>query len=113
MTEAQVTAFLKRGGATDADVEEFLNFVLAMTTGNHGAKAKKVRFECYKIWARLLRHRRSGLNKHGYFNFPLVIKSYLRQMTGPPVVDNEPPAEAHNVTGKQFVEFVVRHLEEF
>ena len=109
---AEVTKLLKDAGASDSEVEEFLQFCSIMTSDNEGLCPMKVRWEIYRLWARLCRNKRTKLNQQGWFNFPELTKEHLRALTGPPVADHEPPEEAYHLSAEEFVKFVVRHLEE-
>ena len=114
MSETSVIEYLKGGGATDAEVDGFLNFCKQIVEGidlsrdpRHGVKR---RYEVYRLWARLLHHRRAKLPHHSRFDFDGVLKCYLRELTGGEVVDDLPPPDAIRISKRQFVDYVVRHL---
>ena len=56
--------YLRGGGATNNEIYDSLNFCSIFKDGG-----KKARYEVYRLWARLLRHRRTPHKKHGRFNF--------------------------------------------
>ena len=102
-----VSNYLRDGGATSDEIDDFLNFCSIFKEG--GIKA---RYEVYRLWARLLRHRRTPFKKHGKFDFDGSLKWYLRSVTKGDVVDDDPPPDAIVVTKEQFVRYVLRHLDE-
>ena len=73
---------------------------------------KKTRYEVYRHWARLLRHRRTCYKKHGRFDFHDDLKWYLRDVTKGEVLGDDPPSDAIYVDSGSFVKIVIRHLDE-
>ena len=51
---------------------------------------QKPRYEIYRLWARLLRHRRISYKKHGRFDFHNDLKWYLRDVAKGEFVDDDP-----------------------
>ena len=72
---------------------------------------KKARYEVYRLWAGLFRHRRTPYKKYGRYDFHDDLKWYLRDVTKGEVVDNDPPSNAINVDSESFVKCVVRHSD--
>ena len=77
-----------------------------------GANEKRSRYCCYRLWAKLLRHRRSPYPRDGRFDFNDCLKTYIRNITMGDVVDADPPAGAIMIESESFVKFVVRHLDD-
>ena len=73
---------------------------------------KKARYEVYRLWAGLLKHRRTLYKKHGRFSFHNVLKLYLRDVTKGEVVYDDPSSDAIYIDSESFIKFVVRHLDE-
>ena len=78
--------YLRGGGATNDEIDDFFYFCSTFRDGG-----KKARYEVYRLWARLLRHRRTPYKKHGRFDFQDDLKWYLRDVTKEDVVDDDPP----------------------
>ena len=115
-TETAVIQYLESGGATDEEVQGFTTFCRQIVEGidlkkdpRHGIKR---RYEVYRLWARLLHHRRSKLPHSSKFDFDGILKRYLRELTGGEVVDDPPPPDSLKITKKQFVDYVVRYLDD-
>ena len=64
-----VNYYLKEGGATNNQIEEFLDFCSMFSKDE-----KTAWYKCYRPWARLLHHRRTPFKKTWSFRF--------RQMSG-------------------------------
>ena len=102
-----VSDYLKRGGATNDEIDDFLDFC-----GNFADTGKVGRYKAYRLWARLLRHSRTPFKKHGHFDFNECLKTYLRSVSKGEIVDADPPNDAIVIEAEHFVKFVVRHLDE-
>ena len=85
----KVAECLRGGGATNYETDDF--FYFCSTFKDRG---KKARYEVYRLWARLLRHRRTPYKKHGRFDFHDDLKWYLRDVTKGEAVDDDPPSDA-------------------
>ena len=99
--------YLRGCGATNDEIDDCFDFCSTIEDGG-----KKVRYEVYRLWARLLRHRRTLYKKHGRFDFHDDLKWYLRDVTKREVADDDLPSHAIYVNSESFVKFVVRHLVE-
>lgn len=112
-TEAAVRKYLVRGGALPAEIEDFLDWctVMCLQPGGNGLE-KRRRFKCYKLWARLLRHRRTPFAPDTVFNWEEFLKNFLRETTGGDPTDGPPPLRAIHITNKDFVMYVVRHIDD-
>ena len=102
-----VAKYLKDEGATNDEVDDFLDFI-----GYFKDSEKKGRYEVYRLWARLLRHRRTPFKKHDHFDFDPSIKDYLRFVSKGEIVDADVPSDAVKVSSTDFIKFVIRHLNE-
>ena len=78
--------YLCGSGATNGKIVDF--FYFCSTFKDSG---KKARYEIYRLWARLLRHRRTPYKKHQRFDFHDDLKWYLRDVTKVKVEDDDPP----------------------
>ena len=67
---------------------------------------------CTKAYQPNLRKRRTPYRRDDVFDFNEVLKKYIRNVAVDDVVDAPPPTRAIAVSGKDFVTFVVRHLDE-
>ena len=52
------------------------------------------RYDCYRLYARLLRHRRTPFKRHDCFDFDKYLKEYLRSVSEREIVDAAPLANA-------------------
>ena len=105
--------YLASGGASSHEIEDFLDWCTQMCIQPGGAGTeKRRRFFCYRIWARLLRHRRTPFPRRGKFKYESILKIYLRQLTGGVPIDPPDPAGALRVSSADFVTYVVRHIDE-
>ena len=77
-----VTDYLRTGGASNEEVDDFLDF--CSTFKDHG---KKGRYEVYRLWARCLRHRRTHFRKHAIFDFHDNLKGYMKSISSGDIVD--------------------------
>ena len=111
--ETNVIEYLAAGDANQDDIDDFLDWctVMCLQPGGQGSE-KRRRFWCYRMWARLMRNRRSPFPKDGKFKFEKVLKVYLRNLTGGDVTDAPDPIGAIAVKSKDFVKYVVRHLDD-
>ena len=108
MTNTQIVAdYLREGGAKNDEIDDFLDFVSTFKDGG-----KEARYECYRLWARLLRHKRTPYKKYDHFNFDARLKDYLRMVSKGDIVDAPPPLDATIVSPEHFVKFVVRYLDD-
>ena len=116
-TETAVIQYLKSGGATDEEVQGFVTFCPQIVEGidlkkdpRHGIKR---RYKVYRLWARLLHHRRSRLPHHSKFDFDGILKRYLRDLTEGEVVDDPPNPDSLKITKKQYVDYVVQYSGDY
>ena len=68
-----VKDYLKEGGTTNIEIDDFLDFCSWLSKGK-----KNAAYECYSLWAKLVRHRRTLFKRHDYFHFDKCLKEYLR-----------------------------------
>ena len=112
-TEQQVTRYLRSGGASGDDIADFFDWCIQLCTGQQEADVeKRIRYNVYRLWARLLRKRRAPFSRRDRFVFDDRLKNYIRHLTGGEIVDQEPHAGARHVTATQFVDHVVRRLDD-
>lgn len=102
-----VGTYLRSGGASNDEIDDFIDFC-----GYFANEGKTGRYECYRLWARLLRHRRTHYKKYDHFDFHFVLKDYLRHVSKGEIVDADPPSGAVVVPPEDFVKFVVRYLDD-
>lgn len=113
MAENDVRQYLSSGGATDIEIEDFFDWVHVMCLGGQGdASNKRRRFACYRLWAKLLRKRRTPFRRDDVFDFDKALKRYVRSVAPGEIADTPPPSRAIVVSSLQFVKFVVRNLDE-
>ena len=107
MDEAvDMNQWLHTGGATLAEIDDFIDFCSMFDdSGITG------RYECYRLWARLLRHRRTPYRRYQIFDFAIEVKAYLRVVSGGNIVDAAPPGNAVSIGPVEFVNFIVWHLD--
>ena len=78
--------YLEHGGATSAQIDEFVEFcVLFEDLGIEG------RYEVYRLWARLLRHRRTPYRRNQKFDWSPKLKNYLCVVTGREIINDPAP----------------------
>ena len=99
---AEMREYLVGGSATEQEIDRFADV--------HWIRER--RDECYRLWARLLRHRRTPYRRNQVFDFSIELKAYLRIVSGGEIIDADPPANAVSITADNFVKFVVRYLED-
>ena len=104
-TEA-VAICLRLGGATNKEVDDFLDFYLFRDQGD------TARYECSRLWESLLRYRETPYKKYDHFDFDEILKDNIRSVTNGEIVDANPPANAVIVSCENFVKFVVPYLDE-
>ena len=104
---ADLRHYLRVGGATEIEIEEFVQFCqLFEDTGKEG------RYEVYRLWARLLRHRRTPYHRHQVFDFSPKLKDFMRVVASADIVDAPAPAHAVYISATNFVKFVARYLDQ-
>ena len=57
----------------------------------------------YRLWAKLLQHRRSPYPRDGHFNFEDMVNNYVWSIRMGDIVDAEPPEGAIMIDNKAFV----------
>lgn len=76
--EEQVREYLGRGGATEEEIEDFIKWVNVLCLGGQGdASGKRKRFCCYRLWAKLLRKRRTPYRRDDIFDFNSVLNKRI------------------------------------
>ena len=80
-TEAAAN-YIWLGGATNEEMDDFFYFCLVFQ--NEG---KIPRYKCYRLWARLLRHRRTPYKKYNHFYSEGNLKDYIRSVTKGEIID--------------------------
>lgn len=110
--ETIVITYLENGGASMEEIDDFIDWCTQMCImpGGNG-NGKRRRFWIYRMWARLLRNRKTPFPSNGKFAFDEKLKKYLRNMTGGDVSDPPNPREAIYIRDKDFVKYVVRRLD--
>ena len=68
-----VKDYLKEGGTTNIEIDEFLDFYSLLSKGQKNAP-----YECYSIWEKLVRHSRTLFKRDDCFHFDKCLKDYLR-----------------------------------
>ena len=112
-SEMDLVAYLESGGATEREIEDFSEWCVTMCAGENGdADEKRRRYMCYRLWAKLLRMRRTPYPPRTRFIYDTCLKDYLRYLTGGDIVDADPYDGAVRVGSGDFVKYVVRHLDD-
>ena len=65
----------------------------------------------YRLWAKLLRHRRAPYRRNTIFDFNIVLKKYIRSIVEDDIVDAAAPRGAIMPDNRTFVKYVVRRLD--
>ena len=99
---------MKEGRATNDECDDFLDWFL--TLGKAGGK--KARYEIYRLWARILRKRRTPFSPHDMFIFADPLKNYLRKISGGDITDDPPRVGAKDISNDMFVKYVVKYLDD-
>ena len=111
--ETAMRRYLRSGGATEDEIDDFIDWCYVICLGGAGhATERRWRFCCYRLWANLMRHRRTPHPRNGRFDFDETLKQYIRTISPGDVLDAAPPAEAIVASSTEFVKFVVRHLDD-
>ena len=99
--------YLLLGGASDSEIDDFAEICqLFEDSGKEG------RYEVYRLWARLLRHRRTPYRRTQVFDFADVLKDFIRVVVPGDIVDAPAPENAVLITAQNFVKFVVRYIDQ-
>ena len=98
---------LRESGADEIDIADFVNFCDLFR-----GRGKVGRYEVYRLWARCLRHRRTPFSPGGKFTFPETLLVYMRHISAGDIVDADPPQGAVVITPTQFVQYVVKHIDD-
>jgi len=110
--EERVVRYLRSGGASGDDCAAFLNWCTVLCTAQQEAGVEtRIRYNVYKLWARLLRKRQAPYNRKDRFIFDDSLKNYIRYLTGGVVINQAPHQGAKHVSSTVFVEHVVRRLD--
>jgi hypothetical protein len=111
--ETNLRIYLRGGAATDAEIDRFMEWCHIICNGGAGnATSRRRRYCCYRLWAKLLRKRRTPYRRDDVFDFKKVLKQYIRSIAEGDIADAPPPARAIIVPCKNFVKYVVRYLDE-
>ena len=102
-----VEDYLKEVGAKNDKIDKFSDFCSIFSKDE-----KTARYECYRLWSRLLHHRRTSFKRHDRFGFDKCLKEYLRFVSEEEIVSTEPTANAIFVSPVDFAKYVVKHLDE-
>ena len=89
---ASMRDYLSDGGATEYDIERFVEFIDVFED-----LGKEGRYEVYRLWSRLLR------NRHQVFDFAIELKDYLRVAVAGNIVDAPAPGNAVLVAAENIV----------
>ena len=104
---AAMRDYLSLGGASDSEIDDFAEICqLFEDSGKEG------RYEVYRLWARLLRHRRTPYRRTQVFDFADVLKDFIRVVVPGDIVDAPAPENAVLITAQNFVKFVVRYIDQ-
>ena len=76
--------YLREGGGANDETDNFFYFCSTFKKGG-----KKAHYEVYKLWARLLRHRRTLYKKHRRSDFHNDLTWYLGNVKKGELVDDE------------------------
>ena len=106
--EKDVIEYLMEGRATNDECDDFLDWCL--TLGKAGGK--KARYEIYRLWARILRKRRTPFSPRDMFIFADPLKNYLRKISGGDITDDPPRVGAKDISNDMFVKYVVKYLDD-
>ena len=98
--------YYKEGGATNDEIDDFLDFCSMFSKGK-----KSARYECNGLQARLFRHCRTQFKKHDCFDFDKCLEVYFTFASEGKIVDAEPPDKVILVSPIDFVKYVVKHLD--
>ena len=111
--EENVINYLRSGGATQGQIDDFIDWcnVICLQPGGNGDE-KRRRFWCYRMWARLLRKRRTPFPRDGKFIIHECLKVYLRKLTGGDPVDPPCRVGSIRIQNSDFVKYVVRFLDD-
>ena len=83
MAEIAVIEYSREGDATNSEVEDFLDWCQTLC----GDGGKEIRYEVYRLWARILRKRRTPFHQRNIFIHDDLLKTFLRQISGVDVSD--------------------------
>ena len=104
---------MRRGGASVLEIDDFLDWCSQLRRAQQEDNVeKRIRYCVYRLWAKLLRKRRTPFKGKDVFIFDEVLKNYVWFLTGGEVVGQDPRAGAKHVTATQFVKYVVRRLDD-
>lgn len=109
--KSDISNFLKSSGAAQKDVDKFISWCEMY----RGTRTKAARYNAYTKWARLMKSCKPIKLQYGLrpkFTWPEDVKKYLRSVTGGKIVDDVSPAAAIQVTGEEFVKYVVKILKD-
>ena len=95
---ASMRDYLSDGGATEYDIERFVQFIDVFED-----LGKEGRYEVYRLWSRLLRNRRTPYIRHQVFDFAIELKDYLRVAVAGNIVDAPAPGNAVLVAAENIV----------
>lgn len=111
--EENLRVYLSRGGATNDEIDDFIDWVHVLCIGGQGnASGRRRRFCCYRLWAKLLRKRRTPYRRDDVFDYNEILKDYVRSVAMGDIMDAPPPHRAIVVSSRNFVKYVVRHLDD-
>ena len=112
-SEGNVCHYLWRGGASLDEIGDFRDWCTQLCQAQQEeAVEKRIRYCVYRLWAKLLRKRRTPFHYKDVFIYDDSLKNYIRHLTGGQVVGQDPRAGAKHVSSMQFVEYVVRRLDD-
>ena len=110
--EADVRSYLEDGDASPEEIDDFMDWCVTLCFGGvGGAGGRNRRFRIYRLWAKLLRHRRAPYRRNTIFDFNIVLKKYIRSIVEDDIVDAAAPRGAIMPDNRTFVKYVVRRLD--
>ena len=102
-SEIDVVCYLESGSATEAEVNDFQDWCVFMCTNETGDRdSKRKGYMCYRLWAKLLRMRRTPYPPTTPFIYEPCLKDYLCHLTGGVIIDADPYVGAVRVTSTEF-----------
>ena len=112
-SEQNVRRYLRLGGASVLEIEDFFDWCSQLCRAQQeDAVEKRIRYSVYRLWAKLLRKRRTPFHHKDVFIYDESLKNYIRFLTGGEIVGQDPRAGAKNISASQFVQYVVRRLDD-
>ena len=98
ISEQNVRRYLRQGGASVPEIEDFIDWCSQLCRAQQEeAVEKRIRYCIYRLWAKLLRKRRTPFHYKDVFIYDESLKNYIRFLTDGAVVGQDPRASAKTV----------------